>query len=67
MLKFYTYKIPFQTPFSISGVVYEFREGVIVEFYHDGIQAFGEIAPLQGFSDFSLDQVITVLHIHKQA
>lgn len=67
MLKFYTYKIPFQTPFSISGAVYEFREGVIVEFYHDGIQAFGEIAPLPGFSDFSLDQVISVLQLNKEA
>ncbi|MEP2446230.1 MAG: o-succinylbenzoate synthase [Balneola sp.] len=67
MLKFYTYKIPFQTPFSISGAVYEFREGVIVEFDHDGIQAFGEIAPLPGFSDFSLDQVISVLQLNKEA
>lgn len=67
MLKFYTYKIPFQTPFSISGAVYEFREGIIVEFDHDGILAFGEIAPLPGFSDFSLDQVISVLQLNKEA
>ncbi|OAN64391.1 o-succinylbenzoate synthase [Balneola sp. EhC07] len=67
MLKYYTYKIPFQTPFSISGAVYEFREGIIVEFDHDGIQAFGELAPLPGFSDFSLDQVISVLQLNKEA
>ncbi len=67
MLKFYTYKIPFQTPFSISGAVYEFREGIIVEFDHEGIQAFGEIAPLPGFSDFSLDQVISVLQLNREA
>lgn len=67
MLRFYTYKIPFQTPFSISGAVYEFREGVIVEFDHEGILAFGEIAPLPGFSDFSLDQVISVLQLNKEA
>lgn len=67
MLKFYTYKIPFQTPFSISGAVYEFRKGIIVEFDHEGIQAFGEIAPLPGFSDFSLDQVISVLQLNKEA
>lgn len=66
MLNFYNYKIPFQTPFSISGAVYEFREGVIVEFDHEGIQAFGEIAPLPGFSDFSLDQVISVLQLNKE-
>jgi len=66
MLKFYSYKIPFQTPFSISGAVYEFREGVIIEFDHDGIQAFGEIAPLPGFSAFTLDQVISVLQVNKE-
>lgn len=67
MLKLFSYKIPFQTPFSISGADYEFREGVIVEFDHDGIQAFGEIAPLPGFSDFSLDQVISVLQLNREA
>ncbi|MBO6620880.1 MAG: o-succinylbenzoate synthase [Balneola sp.] len=66
MLKFYTYKIPFQSPFSISGADYEFREGVILEFDHDGIQAFGEIAPLPGFSAFTLDQVISVLQLNKE-
>lgn len=67
MLKYYTYKIPFQTPFSISEAVYEFREGIIVEFDHDGIQAFGEIAPLPGFSDFSLNQIISVLQLNNEA
>lgn len=66
MLKFYTYKIPFQTPFSISGADYEFREGVILEFDHEGIQAFGEIAPLPGFSAFTLDQIVSVLQLNKE-
>ena len=66
MLKYYTYKIPFRTSFKISGAVYEYREGIILEFEHNGVKAYGEIAPLPGFSSYTLEQVLSVLRLNKE-
>ncbi|HAH51923.1 MAG TPA: o-succinylbenzoate synthase [Balneola sp.] len=66
MLKYYSYRIPFRNPFKISGANYEFREGIILEFEHEGIKAVGEIAPLPGFSVNTLDQVLSVLQLNKK-
>ena len=66
MLKYYSYRIPFRTPFKISGAIYEFREGIILEFEREGIKEFGEVAPLPGFSLNTLDQVLSVLRLNKK-
>lgn len=67
MLNFYSYKIPFRTPFKISGADFEFRDGIVLVFNHNGIQAFGEIAPLPGFSNYTTDEILSVLQLNKES
>lgn len=66
MLKFYTYSLPFVSPFKTAGNTFNHREGIIVTFENKGITAFGEIAPLPGFSEFDLQTIISILQLNKE-
>ncbi|MDZ7714702.1 MAG: hypothetical protein U5J95_00665 [Balneolaceae bacterium] len=57
----YLYKIPFQNPFKTGKNIYKYREGIILELKKEGITAYGEAAPLPGFSSYSLNEVLTQL------
>jgi len=63
MLKYYKYHLPFNSPLQVSGHKFFHRDGVILT-YEDpdsGLTAYGEVAPLQGFSTEDLAEVIEVL------
>ncbi|MFD2532434.1 o-succinylbenzoate synthase [Gracilimonas halophila] len=67
MLKLYTYHIPFRSAFGSAGNVITHREGIILV-YRDkdsGIEAYGEVAPLPGFSEESFEEVKEVLLLNK--
>ncbi len=57
MLRFYKYSNPFKTPFKTALGSFETREGIILCYSADEIQAFGEVAPLPGFSKEYLSEV----------
>ena len=61
MLSYYAFKIPFKTPFRISNQVISSRNGILLVFDAGDFQAYGEVAPLPGFSKESLEQVLSVL------
>lgn len=65
MLSIYTYHIPFKNVFKISGREYSHRDGVILLYRKKDLEAYGEIAPLPGFSSESLSQVIEVLKLNR--
>lgn len=50
------YGIPFTGPVTVRGLVLERREGLILSLRSDGQSAIGEIAPLPGLHDESLDE-----------
>lgn len=67
MLKYFKYHLPFTSPLQISGNKFFHRDGVILT-YEDpesGLTAYGEVAPLPGFSDEDLEDVIEVLKTNK--
>ncbi|MEX0722957.1 MAG: o-succinylbenzoate synthase [Gracilimonas sp.] len=67
MLKIYSYRVPFTSPFRVAGNEFSHREGIILV-YQDkisGTEAYGEIAPLPGFSEESLEQVKEVLLLNR--
>lgn len=66
MLKLYTYRIPFKTPFKIAEDSFTDREGLILVFEHKGITAYGEIAPLPGFSKFTLNEIILIVQLNRE-
>lgn len=61
MLSYYAFKIPFKTPFRISNQVISSRNGILLVFDAGDFKAYGEVAPLPGFSKESLEQVLSVL------
>ena len=54
MLSFYTYKIPFKSPFKISKVDYSNREGIIAKLDFKENTIYAETAPLAPFSSETL-------------
>ena len=50
------YGIPFTGPVTVRGVVLEKREGLVLSLKSAGASAYGEIAPLSGLHDESLDE-----------
>ncbi len=65
MIKLFTYQLPFRQPFKTSKGTFENRNGLIITFSDERITAFGEIAPLPGFSKFTLKDIIPVLQINR--
>lgn len=67
MLKYYKYHLPFTFPLQVSGNKFFHRDGVILT-YEDselGYTAYGEIAPLPGFSNEDLYDAIEVLKANR--
>jgi o-succinylbenzoate synthase len=67
MLKLYTYSLPFKSAFKTVDSTFDAREGLVLVFKHEGITAFGEIAPLPGFSRFTLKEIIPIIQLNKKA
>lgn len=67
MLKLYTYHIPFRSAFGSAGNVITHREGIILVYQDQdsGMEAYGEAAPLPGFSEESFEEVKEVLLLNK--
>ncbi len=61
MFSYYAFKIPFKTPFRISNQTITTRNGILLVFDAGDFLAYGEVAPLPGFSKESLEQVLSVL------
>ena len=61
MLSCYRYDFPFEKPFKTGAGELTSRKGLIFIFSVDGLQAYGEAAPLPGFSRTDLDSVETEL------
>jgi o-succinylbenzoate synthase len=58
-ISFYRYALPFKYPLDLSKTSIEQREGVIIKLTSEaGVSAFGEAAPLDGFSAETIDEVI---------
>lgn len=64
MLEVCTYRLPFKQPFRTAGEEFSHREGIVLIYKEGDIEAYGEIAPLPGFSDESIEQVIEVLKVN---
>ncbi|HYW35797.1 MAG TPA: o-succinylbenzoate synthase [Balneolaceae bacterium] len=57
-LHFYSYKLPFTSLFRTATQTFDNREGLFLRLEKDDIMALGEAAPLPGFSDESIDDVL---------
>lgn len=66
MINLYTYRLPFKEPFQYASGKLSSREGIIITYKEDNITAFGEVAPLPGFSDESLLQAGELLLQHNK-
>jgi o-succinylbenzoate synthase len=65
MLHFFSYRIPFKEPFRIAGNAISHREGILLVYKQQNMEAYGEVAPLPGFSQEKLDQVRQVLLLNR--
>lgn len=60
--RLYRYSLPFKHPLRFKEVTLRIREGLLVQLESEcGVAAWGEVAPLPGFSDESLDSAIDQL------
>ncbi|MEX0719179.1 MAG: o-succinylbenzoate synthase [Balneolaceae bacterium] len=64
MLQYFKYRLPFKQTFTVFGNEIEYREGIILVYREGKITAYGEAAPLPGFSIETLEQVETVLKVN---
>lgn len=65
MLKIFKYQLPFIKPFRIAGTEFNYRTGIILTYTEGDITAYGEVAPLPGFSRESLEQAQSVIQFNK--
>lgn len=65
MLRYFAYNTLFNKPFAMAGKTFTRRYGVILAFSDGKHTAFGEVAPLPGFSPEKLKQVLQVLLTNK--
>lgn len=66
MLKYYKYRIPFKNLFKTANGEFLHREGIFLVYEEKGIQAFGEVSPLPGFSYEKLSDVTVVLQQNRK-
>lgn len=66
MLQFFSYKLPFFKHFLTSGHKFNHRKGVVAQLSKEGITAWGEAAPLPGFSSESYQNVVKQLQNYKE-
>lgn len=57
MVRLYKFQLPFKKPFKTGKGTFTDREGVIIHFQDDGVDAITEASPLPGFSEESLQEV----------
>lgn len=70
MLSYYAFKIPFRSPFKISNQTLKVRVGILLVYNAGDFFAFGEVAPLPGFSKETIEQILPVLienHSHLES
>lgn len=61
MFSVHAFKIPFSTPFQLAGKRFDTRNGFVLSFTDGDVTAFGEVAPLPGFSDEKLEEILAVV------
>ena len=61
MLRYFAFSTPFTSPFKTASGTLTHRNGLLLVLEQNGVTAFGEVAPLPGFSNESIGQVLTVL------
>lgn len=68
MIRFFRYKLPFRSPFVTSAGTFKNREGIILTAELPGGEhfAFGEAAPLPGFSAENLNETARILSSEKK-
>lgn len=66
MLRYFKYSIPFKKPFKTASGEFNTRKGIVLLFEHKDIKAYGEVAPLPGFSTETIEQVTLVLQQNKK-
>lgn len=66
MLTYFKYSIPFKKPFKTASGEFNTRKGIVLFFEHKDIKAYGEVAPLPGFSSETIEQVTLVLQQNKK-
>lgn len=66
MLQFFKYQLPFKNPFKTAGTEFTHREGIILVYKEGDVVAYGEVAPLPGFSEESLAEVEEVLKMNRE-
>ncbi|MFH5831107.1 o-succinylbenzoate synthase [Halalkalibaculum sp. DA3122] len=66
-IQLYQYRFPFKQTFVTASDSYTEREGIIFILRHKGIEAYGEAAPLPGFSGESLHEVRRYLAVHNSS
>lgn len=54
--KLFRYRLPLQTPLTFSGLTLNVRRGILIRLERDGKVAWGDCAPLPGFSQDSLGE-----------
>lgn len=64
--KCYKYRLPFKEPLKTSRGSFEERNGIILEFLFDGQSFYGDVAPLPGFSQETLEKVKSLIIRHKE-
>lgn len=57
----YRYAIPFSSPIDFNGEVITTRKGLLLALQHQQTTAYGEIAPLPGFSQETLQQALAAI------
>ncbi len=63
MISYFTYSLPFLTPFKTGSSLFKLRKGVIVRYF--GVEdSVAEAAPLPGFSSESLEDVLSFFTDH---
>ncbi len=65
MLQLYKYEIPFKSEFKTGTGTVNKRIGIILVYKAENITAYGEIAPLPGFSDYNLDEILQIIKVVK--
>lgn len=60
-LSAYRYELPLAKPFRTAGRTWLSRQGVLLRLEHEGLTAWGEAAPLPGFSGESIAEVAALV------
>jgi o-succinylbenzoate synthase len=65
LIRLYRYEIPFRYPFKAGSLSFTHRRGLLLSLAHQGVEAWSEAAPLPGYSQESLEEVIELVHIER--